>query len=228
MLHSTYSHKETNEDRKTSSIFENLMLLPDNVFWHILRTSCFYNERMFKISGQLLDYQFWCHWDRTGTDNTNYVEPDVFLRFEHFDVIIEAKYTDWGGQYVQYEQQWKQEITAYLNEYGNEEKPVIFIAIGGNLSVDVEEVKIRGSKYSIFKCNWSSILISINKYRNELARVSVPETHISATLRLIDNIILAFNINGVYNIDWFNSMIREDAVIRSSSIDALQNYFQYE
>lgn len=29
MLHSIYAHKDTYEDPKTSSVFENLMLLPD-------------------------------------------------------------------------------------------------------------------------------------------------------------------------------------------------------
>ena len=44
----------------------------------------------------------------------------------------------------------------------------------------------------------------------------------SATLRLLDNIILAFNINGVYNIDWFNTMATEKNIINSSSIDNLK------
>ena len=62
MLHSTYHHKETNEDPKTSAVFENLMLLPDNVFWHLLRQSCFSNDTMPIHSGQLLSYDFWPHW----------------------------------------------------------------------------------------------------------------------------------------------------------------------
>ena len=99
MLHSTYHHKETIEDSKTSAVFENVMLLPDNVFWYILRQSCFSNDMMPIHLGLLLSYEFWPHWDRTGTDNTNYVEPDLFLEFELFDVIIEAKYGDYGGQY---------------------------------------------------------------------------------------------------------------------------------
>ena len=73
MLHSTYHHKETNEDPKTSAVFENLMLLPDNVFWHLLRQSCFSNTDIPITSGRLVSYDFWPHWDRTGTDNTNYV-----------------------------------------------------------------------------------------------------------------------------------------------------------
>ena len=222
MLHSKYAHKNTHEDPKTSSVFENLMLLPDNVFWHILKSSCFYNDRMLTYSGRLLLYEFWPHWDNTGTDNQNYVEPDLFIRFEDFDVIIEAKYSDYGGQYLK---QWHHELTAYNNEYGEEKKPVVFIAVGGNMSKTIEEVKVRGRKHLVFKCNWMSLLIATNKYRNELKKISVPDMNISATLRLLDNIILAFNVNGVYNIDWFNSMATEKNEINPSSIDNIRKYF---
>ena len=226
MLHSTYAHKYTYEDPKTSSVFENLMLLPDNVFWHILKSSCFYNERMLTNSGRLLSYGFWAHWahrDNTGTGNNTYVEPDLFIRFEEFDVIIEAKYGDYGGQYIK---QWTQELTAYDNEYGKEKKPVIFIAVGGNMSMDIEEIKVRSRKHLIFKCNWLSLLIATNKYRSELKRISVPDMNTSATLRLLDNIILAFNINGVYNIDRFNTMATEKNIINSFSIDNLKQYIR--
>ena len=222
MLHSTYAHKNTYEDPKASSVFENLMLLPDNVFWHILKSSCFYNDGMLTNSGRLLSYEFWSHWDNTGTDNNAYVEPDLFLRFEEFDVIIEAKYGDYGGQYLK---QWTQELTAYDNEYKKEEKPVIFIAVGGNMSMDIVEIKVCGKMHLIFKCNWLSLLIATNKYRSELKRISVPDMNTSATLRLLDNIILAFNINGVYNIDWFNTMATEKNIINSSSLDNIKKHF---
>ena len=198
------------------------MLLPDNVFWHILKSSCFYNDGMLTNSGRLLSYEFWSHWDNTGTDNNAYVEPDLFLRFEEFDVIIEAKYGDYGGQYLK---QWTQELTAYDNEYRKEEKPVIFIAVGGNMSMDIVEIKVCGKMHLIFKCNWLSLLIATNKYRSELKRISVPDMNTSATLRLLDNIILAFNINGVYNIDWFNTMATEKNIINSSSLDNIKKHF---
>lgn len=174
---------------------------------------------MLTYSSMMLSYEFWPHWDNTGTDNKSYVEPDFFIRFENFDVIIGAKYSDYGGQYLK---QWGQELTAYDNEYGKEEKPVVFIAVGGNMSKNIEEVKVRGKKHFVFKCNWLSLLIATNKYRDELKRISVPDMNISATLRLLDNIILAFNINGVYNIDWFNSMATEKNVINPSSVENIK------
>lgn len=224
MLHSTYHHKETNEDSKTSAVFENLMLLPDNVIWHLLRQSCFSNDVMPVYSGKLLSYYFWPHWDRAGTDNTNYVEPDLFLEFELFDVIIEAKYSDYGGQY---QHQWQQEITAYHNEYGDE-KPFVFIAVGGNQSIVAETISVKGEKVKIYKCNWLSILMDVNKYQKELVSVSVPDMNVSATLRLLDNIILAFNINRVYNIDWFNSMAQPIPVISESSLENISKYFNWK
>lgn len=223
MLHSTYAHKETYEDPKTSSVFENLMLLPDDIFWYILKSACFYDDGMPVNAGKLVDYKFWAHWSAKGTDNSSLVEPDLFLRFDEFDVIIEAKYSDLGGQYVE---QWERELIAYNNEYRDDEKPVVFIAVGGNMTVELEIVKVQKQKHLIYKCSWLSLLIQINKYRAELEHLSFIDVRTSATMRILDNIVLAFNINGVYNIDWFNPMTREKCVINPSSIDALRKYYK--
>lgn len=221
MLHSRYHNKDTYEDPKTSAIFENLMLLPDNVFWHLFRGSCFDNSVLPIHSGRLLSYSFWPHWDKTGTNNTYFVEPDLFLQFENFNVIIEAKYGDLCGQY---EYQWKQEIIAYGNEYSFE-NPFLFIAVGGNMSTYTENVKVKGKNVSIYKCNWLSLLISVNKYSKELDGITFPDYSLSATQRLLDNIVLAFNVNGVYNIKWFNTMEQQDTTISPSSIDNFSIYF---
>jgi len=223
MLHSTYFHKETNEDPKTSSVFENLMLLPDNVFWYILKLSCFNNNDLPTNSGRLLSYNFWPHWDGKGTSNSVFVEPDLYIKFEEFDVIIEAKYGDTAGQG---EGQWKNEIIAYHNEYGDS-KNLVFIAVGGNMNLLEETVKVKKELVKIHKCNWLSILMSVNKYLKEIEYVSVPDMTNSATKRLLDNIILAFNINGVYNIDWFDTMARKTPAINAQSIDNLQTLYRW-
>lgn len=224
MLHSKYYKKETNEDPKTSAVFENLMLLPDNIFWHIFRTSCFDSQSLPFHSGKLLSYDFWPHWDRTGTDNANYVEPDLFLEFEAFNIIIEAKYNDLNGQN---EHQWRQEIKAYNNEYGSE-KPFLFIAVGGNSLLQTEKTRVGGKLIPVYKCTWLSLLMSVNKYAKELEYIAVPDYAVSATRRLLDNIVLAFNINGVYNIQWFDTMARSRPVISPSSIGHLSNFFKIQ
>ena len=70
--------------------------------------------------------------------------------------------------------------------------------------------------------------MEVNKYQKELESISAPDMNVSATLRLLDNIILAFNINGVYNIDWFNSMAQPIPVISESSLENISNYFNWK
>ena len=84
MIYSTYHNKNTNEDPKTSIVFENLMLLPDNVFWNILKDSADNEEILPKDAGLMGDnFYFWPKWNpnsKYDTGNSNYVEPDVFFR----------------------------------------------------------------------------------------------------------------------------------------------------
>lgn len=227
MLHSAYYHKNTNEDPKTSAIFENLILLPDNILWYIIRQSCFSNTTMPIHSGKLISYDFWPHWNRAGTENANFVEPDLFLEFELFDVIIEAKYGDRVGQN---KPQWQKEIKAYQNEYYDKEresqKQSVFIAVGGNQSIEMETISVGGIKTNIYKCNWLSILIEVYKYQKEIELLAIPDMNISATRRLLDNIILAFNINGVYYIEWFNTLTQSISTISDSSIDLISSIFK--
>lgn len=221
MLHSKYYKKETKEDPKTSAIFENLILLPDNVFWYIIRKSCYDNNDILCDSGELLYYEFWPHWDSKDTKNHNYVEPDLFLRFNNFDVIIEAKYNE---QYGQNEKQWKNEIIAYENEF-NFDKSLIFIAVGGNQSTKAEDITINKKKITIYKCSWLSLLINVNKYAKELDCITFPDYTISSLRRLIKNIILAFNVNGVYNINWFDTMAHHPTISKSSN-EQINNFFK--
>jgi len=225
MLHSTYYHKDTNEDPKTSAVFENLMLLPDNVFWTVLRQSFFSGEKLPQESGMLISYEFWPHWDNKGTTNTNYVEPDVFLRFQNFDVIVEAKYGDMVGQYLQ---QWKNEITAYLNEYQNEKRDIYFIALGGNVNLANETVKVRKQEVTVYKCTWLSLLMSVTKYQKQLSYITMPDYSILAQKRLLYNIKMAFNINGVYDIKWFGDLTNYQSPISPKSLDTLKTKYKYE
>ena len=78
----------------------------------------------------------------------------------------------------------------------------------------------------IFKCNWFSLLISVNKYNKELENVTVPDYNVYATQRLLKNIVLAFNLNNIYNIIWFNSIAEPHTTISPSSIENLSNFFK--
>lgn len=196
MIHSLFFKKETNEDPKTSAVFENLILLPDAMFWYVLRQSCFDSESMPSDCGSLQEYKFWPRWNPTGTMNTNYVEPDVFFKFVEFDVIIEAKYGDFGGQK---EGQWRDEIKAYHNEYGNN-KELVFIAVGGFQTKHRVELMVDGLKVNVYKCSWQSLLDSIEALRKSLCNTS--STIESAQVRLLDNLLLYYETQKMNAVKW--------------------------
>ena len=224
MLHSTYAHKETNEDPKTSAIFENLLLLPENICWAILREACSEGSELPVVSGRLLEYEFWPHWNPEGTRNQSFVEPDLFLRFQQFDVVIEAKYGDSAGQD---KEQWEREVTSYYNEYEDDAKTLVFIAVGGNTSKCKESVNGKGHKVDVYRCTWESILLAVSHYEENLRRLALCDYSVEAQKRTVANIILAFNINGIYNMEWFGSLWKNHYNLSQSSITSLYNYFNY-
>ena len=123
------------EDERTALIFGPLLYLPANTLWQILRSSCFDNESMPQKGGELLHYEFWPNYNKTEhTSNESYVEPDLLLEFEYFNLLVEIKRKD-VQSYRQYEGQWKNEIQAFVNgQTHGENKPLLLIALGGNTS----------------------------------------------------------------------------------------------
>lgn len=215
MLHCNYYNKDTYEDSKTSAVFENLLLLPDDVFWHILKDSCPSGEEMTDNPGMLVSYDFWPHWNPVCTGNKLYVEPDLFLKFEKLHVIIEAKN---GDTYGQNKEQWIKELTAYHNEYGKEGS-VCLIAMGGNVSAHKEKVEIDGKPFNIYKCSWLSLRTNTDRYKRKLRNGNTPDRHTAAILRVLDNIDLAFSINGIHGMKWFDKMKSGVPVINRESIE---------
>ena len=108
------------EDSLTSAIFNHLFHLPAELFWQILRNAC-YGKDLPMHAGELLEVKYFPKWDAAGTTNEQFVEPDLFLRFREFDLIIEAKRWDDG---MQDPAQWEKELIAYANEYGSEQLAV--------------------------------------------------------------------------------------------------------
>ncbi len=68
------------------------------MFWKILKQAVFTNI-LPEEPGTRYCYEFWPRWDPRKTGNTSYVEPDVFIRFRDFDIIIEAKRHENNQQY---------------------------------------------------------------------------------------------------------------------------------
>lgn len=186
------------EDVKTSSIIGNLLHLPAPVFWDILRNA---SEKVDSKGNKLpvlssnediVDYEFWPYW--TLNDK---VEPDVFIRFSHFDLIIELKVHDYNQQKAW---QWKREFAAYRKHYPNEDKPVYLIAISGKTGEAMEHV---------FQCSWQSLLESVLDAKEEVAEDS------SYICRIFSDVLLAFSIHQEYYFKYLDSISLEQTSISS-------------
>ena len=194
MIYSTMNNKNTYEDPKTSTIFENLMLLPDNIVWKILydatRSS---KDGMPENIGYLYDYCFWPKWDPKDTENEKYVEPDVFFRFSKIDIIIESKYNDNSGQYFD---EWQKEVRAYLNEYAADKKTVILLAVGGNKNNEEEVVRVGDVSCKIIKYDWRDILECVLEEEKKISG-HVLNYNESSMRRIFQLIKDGFHIMGV-------------------------------
>lgn len=193
----------TCEDSLTSSVFDLMKFLPVDLLIRILKNSLFHNKLPDDL-GDLIQISFWDKWDATNTTNLNYVEPDVFMRFDNVDIILEAKRYDYNQQYPD---QMYNELIAYCNEFFSDEKNIIFIQLGGICSnEDENDVVLDKFEYKIVKIcktNWSRLLDTIVYFKNEIENSNDNEKHI---IRLLDDIINAFELHQFYKLKWFSEM----------------------
>lgn len=198
MIYSTIFNKNTNEDPKTSMVFENLMLLPDSVFWDILKNAASNQGVLPKDAGLLTEFSFWPKWephDPYETGNESCVEPDVFFRFRNIDVIVEAKYSDCYGQY---RDEWEREFRAYLNQYRHDNKKVVLLAVGGNGTFDREpDLVVNDYICPIVKYSWVNMLNAVLDYEKS-GLLNVREEDQSPIKRLIRNIENGCEIVGIF------------------------------
>lgn len=120
----------TSEDGLTYNVFNRLSYLNINTIEKILVNS--FNLKPYNINFNELEIlSFWPKWNTKELEeisNKIYIEPDLFLRFNDIDIIIEAKRYD---LHQQSPSQWNDQITVYKNEYKANYKTLIFIALGG-------------------------------------------------------------------------------------------------
>lgn len=195
---------KTNEDFKTSCSIGLLQYLPDAIFKEIIQECC----RNIEDFGQIQAFNFWEHTNASFTSNERFVEPDVWIETDNYDVIIEAKFDDNAGQY---KDQWEKEIQSIKNEQNNRNihKKIALIALGGNDTLQDEEIK----QIPISKLSWLSLLTAIVNKRQEYNC----ETHIC---RLLDDIISLFALQGIIKIKWFDSM----QIAKSLDANSIQHW----
>ncbi|MDX9918816.1 MAG: hypothetical protein RB289_02340 [Paludibacter sp.] len=232
MIHSLIHKKSVKEDTKTSSVIGNLLHLPSALFWEILRGSCVENYHLPITCGEIINIEFWPSWSGHGTDNKQRVEADVFISFELFDLIIEAKVEDEKGQY---DIQWKNECKSYYNNFPDSAKSLYLIAIGGSIDmscqiIDVDHINEFGKKIDnhikIIKCNWMSILISISHLIEEMESIKYVDANRNSYKRILKDVVYSFNIHSMYFLKWMNELNTNNLGINIASIDFFKTNYR--
>lgn len=183
------------EDSLTSSTIGLLQYLSGTVFWDLLRNSCGEKHLLPENVGDLLEVYFWRRFLPDLEYNVNHVEPDVYCEFENYNLIIEAKKGDAFGQD---EIQWRKEINSYYKEVESD-KPLLFIAIGGNNSLKVKSVELDniGTIQTIYGASWQRLLATCIAYLQK-------DNFLLSEKRIINDVVNLFERHQYYNISWLS------------------------
>lgn len=140
---------------------------------------------------------FWPSYDLPDNEGRNFVEPDLLLRFEDFDVLIEVKPPQGGDQYLT---QWLNEIEGYFAQ--DDTKPLYFLAIGrvGKVleSLDVKELRKTYSQFvDIKSIEWKPIA-------QELYQLQRSQKLDAQDSRIVDDMLQALELYDVrgYEVKW--------------------------
>ena len=203
MIHS-YSKIKTdrnyNEDFKTYQTIGLMQYLPGNLFWTLLKECVIHNVDLPLLSGEIVHIDFWVKWyNIEGTNADRYIEPDVFIRFENFDCIIEVKKKEDCGQH---KDQWDDQLTAYRNTYP-EEKKLIYIALGGNKNLSSNLDK---HYTDVYKASWRRLLHAVHKALDERVSINYSTPAISQETRILQSVIESFAKYNEYDVEFLESI----------------------
>ncbi|PME29182.1 hypothetical protein BCV39_08655 [Vibrio sp. 10N.286.55.E10] len=116
------------EDLLTSTFFERFAYLSDDVQTQIL-ASCFsLSPDDFQAKfGAFQSIDYWPRYELSEGGESRQVEPDLVIRFELCNLIVEVKPPEGGDQYYE---QWQREVASFIQSDEHNELPLHFLAIG--------------------------------------------------------------------------------------------------
>jgi hypothetical protein len=197
----------TCEDSCTGGVFDLLKYLPTELFWQILKNSLLL-DNLPTVCGTIENIEFWPKWsvkELEEVKNTNYIEPDVFISFTDFDVIIEAKRYD---EKQQNPNQHYDQLTTYfneLNEKGSEYKKVYYVLLGGlHIADTTEEISVANHTVQLSKLKWSSLLDAVVSVKTSIEKQVLK--HQKPMLLLLEDVITVLAIHGFHKKKWLSNM----------------------
>ena len=180
-----------NEDFKTSSSIGLLQYLPDEVFLRILRDSCIDFKIDITKFGKIQSVNFWARVDAGDNIEQQFVEPDVWIETENYDIILEAKLDDTRGQY---KEQWEKEIKSIMDVQA-QKKDIVLIALGGNRNMKPREAL----GCPVFKASWYNLVNAVVKERDNLNNANYQS-------RILNDVIELLACQGVIKIEWLKTL----------------------
>ncbi|MBS9819810.1 hypothetical protein [Vibrio alginolyticus] len=126
------------EDLLTSTFFERFAYLSDSTQAQILADCFAISVRAplarelavdeFKVTfGTFKSIDYWPRYALTEDGESRQVEPDLVIRFEFCNLIVEVKPPEGGDQYYE---QWQREVASFMQSDEYNELPLHFLAIG--------------------------------------------------------------------------------------------------
>ncbi|MCG6307878.1 hypothetical protein K6U49_04490 [Vibrio alginolyticus] len=132
------------EDLLTSTVFERFAYLSEPIQFQLLEF-CFNDKvaALAELFGAFITIDYWLRYTFEEKGYTSQVEPDLIIRFENANLIVEVKPPAGGDQYFT---QWRREVGSFLQSEEGESLPLYFLAIG---RID-----------DVFVLKWESKLVS--------------------------------------------------------------------
>lgn len=159
-------------------------------------------DKLPYASCELLSITFWDKWKADETDNRYFVEPDVFMRYYDFDIIVEAK------RYNEKQQYWRQmisQIQAYNNQYGDENKQLFYIKLGGLHHLKDEPNYVKDKKNIVIcKTDWTRLLDSISTYLEKVKNNA--NLRSASHIRILEDCVNGFAMHQFYKKKWLSEL----------------------
>lgn len=203
------------EDTLTAGVFTYLLHLPRTTLWSLLQGATLHRG-LPPDPGEIEEAELRPNWNPTETDRSSRVVPDLFIRFERLDLIVEAKRWD-ANQH--YRQQWSNEVQAYLNEYGPDDREVHLIAIGNHSAAKAEEITLswtgedggvpQSVTCPVHPAQWSRLGEEVLRAIQGLEQLAHPWEEGQAALRILRDLQSWLGLHGVSRRFWLADMRRD-------------------
>ncbi|GAB3679006.1 hypothetical protein [Salinisphaera aquimarina] len=182
--HSAQSVYRDLEDHLTAAVFARLSYLPRDVFWLLLSSALDQVPPQLRHRPSLQSIDFWPTYNHE--DGTR-CEPDILLRFDDVDVLVEAKRYD--DSEWQTRDQLQAEIESYNNEYPDRPDPFCLLVSGRQPS----DLSLLENHAGTLRTTWLALRYAARTARDEMSR----ELDHGHWRRVLQDIEEALGLHGV-------------------------------